>query len=113
PDLVSFACLTDATVASAPKATLFDRATERGITLRTLPGYDWIPLVKDCDGGTVVRARVLQIDTRGIVFHVRLVAQSPEEENPKRRYKKTDVIYSLMKDEVETLIKEKKVRTTD
>ncbi len=113
PDLISFACLTDATIASAPKATLFDRAAERGITLRVLPGYDNIPLLKSSEGGTVVRGKVLQIDTRGVIFHVQLFTQSPEEESVKQRYKKTDVIYSLMKDDVDGLVKAKTVKAQD
>jgi hypothetical protein len=109
PDLVTFAYLTDVTIPTnpgAPKATHFDRSTEQTIELQTALGSNWIPLVKDGEGYTVVRGRVLTLTTSGAVFRVELKT-SPPEASAKSRYKSKYTIYELPEDEVYELTKTK------
>src|SRR5262249_35903993 len=48
PDLITFACLTDVTIASAPKASLFDRSVERKLDLNMgSSSSKWIPLIRE------------------------------------------------------------------
>jgi hypothetical protein len=111
PDLISYAYLTDVTVpGKIAKATLFDRTLDRSQSIRMSLGYNTFPLLKNREGNTMVRGEVLQIDTRGVLFRVKVFAQAPEEEPPARRFKRKDVIYSLMKDEKEALVKAKTVQ---
>jgi hypothetical protein len=113
PDLMSKAYLTDVTIGASTWGTLRNRLTEQSIKLRTWQGWNWIPLLKSADGGTLVRGEVLRMDTRGVIFRVLLVSQSPAEEPEARRYKKKDVIYSLYKKDAEALVYGSVIRAED
>ncbi|HYT95302.1 MAG TPA: hypothetical protein VEL76_41675, partial [Gemmataceae bacterium] len=80
PDVISFAFLTDVTITpdKGTRASVYDRMWERKLDLRVSAGYNWIPLLKDSESNTLVRGKVLNIDTRGIAFHVEMQARSPE-----------------------------------
>jgi hypothetical protein len=110
-DLLSKAFLMDVTVededGAQPRATVFDRLSDKANKLRTSYGWNWIPLLKDAGGSTLIRGKVLRITTAGLVFHVQLFAQNPAEESEKRRFQKDDVIYQLYKTDVEKLVKAK------
>jgi hypothetical protein len=118
PDLLTKTFLTDVTISTyadpavppSMQATVEDRLTERAIKLRKLPGWYTIPLLKCCDGNTVVWGQVVSIDTRGIVFRVRLFARDPAEEPEKLRFKKADAIYRLYKTDVYDLVKANVIR---
>jgi hypothetical protein len=112
PDLLNTAYLTDVTIPerATAHATLYNRINEQAIRLRTTQGYNSIPLLKSADGGTAVRGEVVRIDTRGVIFRVKLMAYPPDEELSSRRYQRKDVIYSLFKTDAEALVKAKVIR---
>jgi hypothetical protein len=106
--------LTDATlIPTSARATLYNRLNEQSIKLRTSAGWNWIPLLKDGEGGTVVRGEVLRITTRGVVFRVHLVAASPEDEPAARRHQRQDTIYRLWKPDTDELVYNKIIKPNE
>jgi hypothetical protein len=120
PDLLTYAYLTDVTILSSTdpeilpsfRATLYDRSNETAIKLRKIPGLNWFPLLKSGELSTVVRGQVVRIDTRGVVFRVKVFSWDPAEEPEKIRYK-AHKIYSLHKTDVEALVKARVIRAED
>lgn len=108
-DVITFAHLTDVTIASAPRASLYDRAIERRVELKLSLGSNWIPLLKTSDRNTVVRGKVVRIDTRGVTFHIQLKTTSGDEESPRKRFQRSDTIYEVPAAEVDALVKAKLV----
>jgi hypothetical protein len=121
PDLLTYAYLTDVTIVTSTdteilpsmRATVYYRNSEQAIKLRKLPGWNSIPLLKSGELSTVAWGQVVRIDTRGVVFRVKVFARDPAEEPEKLRFKKADAIYSLYKTDVEALVKAKVIRTED
>jgi hypothetical protein len=117
PDLITHAFLMDVTqfteAGASPLATVFDRATDRSNKLRMWEGWNWIPLLKCGEGNTVVRGKVVRMNTSGVVFHVQLFAQDPAAEKANRRFQRPDAIYKLYKDDIVPLVEAKAIKVSE
>jgi len=117
PDLITYAFLMDVTVpaevGASPLATVFDRSTDRSLKLRLREGWNWIPLLKSGEQNTVVRGKVVRMDTKGLVFHVQLFAQDPAAERADSRFGKWDAIYKLYKDDIVPLVEAKAIKVSE
>jgi hypothetical protein len=96
------------------EASLYDQSAQKPherTRLKTLGGYNEITLVRSNQGITLVHGEVLKIEDHSLVFRVVLNAKEPEDKAP--YYRDHEMIYSLHKNDLDTLVRDGVVRTDD
>ena len=82
-DVIAYCYLTDVTLHSdKAQATLWDRLEQKSIKLRPEPGYGFNLLV-NADGYPVMKAEVVRIEDRAVVFQALLNTKEPSRDAAK------------------------------